>query len=239
MRSRIPAPTTLTWVALAATLLSIVATAWFLGWAYGELPPAVPVRYIRGEPVVYQFKTLTLVMLPVGVQLALATVFGSLMLVVLWRARPGDGFHGVTEDTERMRHAAEGIALLGGLWIAFQGFGAWRLVELWFRGRGGYGEVYTFALVTAIVVSIVIGARTMTLVGRNRAPVARVIDPADWVLRGLYFNPRNPALYVQTRTGVGWTLNFGRPAAIVMMLAVLLLGFGVPAWIAFRILRGF
>lgn len=238
MRSRIPAPTTLTWVALAATLASIVATAWFLGWAYGELPPAVPVRFIRGEPVVYQFKTLALVMLPVGVQVALAAVFGALMLVVLWRARPGEGFQGGGDDTERMRHAAEGIALLGGLWIAFQGFGAWRLIELWFRGRGGYGEVYTFALMTAVVASVVIGARTMKLVGRNRMAADRAIDPADWVLRGLYFNPRDPALYVPTRTGVGWTLNFGRPMAIAMMLAVLLLGFGVPAWIAFRILRG-
>jgi uncharacterized membrane protein len=236
--SRFPAPTRLTWVAMGATVLSIAATAGFLGWAYGELPAAVPVRYIRGEPVVYQFKSLALVMLPVGVQLALLTVFGALMTLILWRARPGDDRHAGAGDVERMQHAAEGIALLGGLWIAFQGFGAWRLIELWFRGRGGYGEIYSFALVTAIVVSVVIAARTMKLVGRHRAPAGVPIDPAHWV-GGLYVNPRDPALYVPTRTRAGWTLNFGRPVAIVIMLAVLLLGFGVPGWIAVKILRGY
>ena len=237
-RARWPVPTTLTLVAIGVTMVSIAATAGFLAWAYGELPPAVPTHYMRGEPVVYQFKSVPLVLLPVGVQLALATVFGGLVLLVLWRARPGEGFDEGDGDVDRMRHAAEGIALLSALWIGFQAFGAWRLVELWWRGRGGYGDAYSFALLTAIVLSVVIAARTMKLVGNGRRPHARAINPADWVLHGLYVNRRDPALYVPTRTGAGWTLNFGRPLAILLMLTTLLVGFGVPAYLVWRTLRG-
>jgi uncharacterized membrane protein len=231
-------PTTLTWVAMAVTAASIAATAGFLGWAYGELPPAVATHYIRGEPVVYQFKSVPLVLLPVGVQLSLATVFGTLMLLVLWRARPHGDFVPVAGDADRMRHAAEGIALLSALWIAFQGLGAWRLVEMWLRGRGGYGAIYSVSLLAAIGLSMAIGVRTMKLVGRHRAATPPAIDPGDWVLRHLYMNARDPALYVPTRTGTGWTLNFGRPVAIVVLLSVLLIGFGVPAYLVWRTLRG-
>jgi len=236
-RSRWPVPTPLTLIAVGVTLASIAATTGFLVWAYGELPPAVPTHYIRGEPVVYQFKSVPLVLLPVGVQLALATVFGALVMVMLWRAQPGEGFTATADDTERMRHAAEGVALLAALWISFQGLGAWRLIEMWFSGRGGYGEGYSYALLTAIVVSVVILARTMKLVRGRPALVGRLINPADW-WGGLYLNRRDPALYVPTRAGAGWTLNFGRPAAILLMIAVLLLGFGIPAWIVWRTLRG-
>jgi len=179
------------------------------------------------------------VLLPVGVQLSLASVFGALMLLVLWRGRPGEGFAPGIGDTERMRHAAEGIALLSALWIAFQGLGAWRLIEMWLRGEGAsYGRIYSLALGAAVVLSIVITARTMKIVGQNRAPTPRVINPSDWVLRGFYVNPRDPALYVPTRSGLGWTLNFGRPVAILLMLAILVVGFGVPVYLVWRTLRG-
>ena len=37
-----------------------------------------------------------------------------------------------------------------------------------------------------------------------------------------------PALFVPGRWGVGWTLNFGRPAAVALMVVLLCLGIGVP-----------
>lgn len=235
---RFPAPTRLTWIALGVAALSIAVTAAFLSWAYGELPPEVPTHYMRGEPVAYQFKSVPLILLPVGVQLALALVFGTLLLLILWRAAPADDFTPRVGDTDRMRHAAEGVALLSALWIAFQGMAAWRMTEMWFSGRGGYGRVYSWLLLTAILLSVAIAARTMKVVGQNRAPIPRAIDPADWVLRGFYVNARDPALYVPTRTGTGWTLNFGRPVAILLMLSLLAIGFGVPAYLVWRTLRG-
>jgi uncharacterized membrane protein len=84
---------------------------------------------------------------------------------------------------------------------------------------------------------MVVIARAMRLVGRHRHRT-EPDDPAMWRLRHLYFNPGDPALFVQTRTGTGWTLNFGRPIAIVLLAVTLLVGAGGPFVLASYILHG-
>jgi uncharacterized membrane protein len=81
-------------------------------------------------------------------------------------------------------------------------------------------------------------ARTMHLVGRHRI-IRAVDDPSMWRLRQLYFNPADPSLFVPTRTGAGWTLNFGRPLAILLLAVTLLIGIGGPFVLARYVLRGF
>jgi uncharacterized membrane protein len=179
-------------------------------------------------------------MLPVLVQTGLLAIFGSTILLLLWRPKPATaGARDCAQaDTSRMRLAAEGIALLAAIWIAVQVLGAVRLMVLWRGAWGGFGQVYSFALLAAIVVSVGMMVRTMRLVGRQRKQV-RADNPAVWRLRHLYFNPRDPALFVQTRTGVGWTLNFGRPIAIALLATTLLIGVSGPWVLARFILRGY
>ena len=45
----------------------------------------------------------------------------------------------------------------------------------------------------------------------------RPTDDTHWRFRGMYFNRQDPALFVPLRSGMGWTLNFGRPQAIVFL----------------------
>src|ERR1019366_4115692 len=42
-----------------------------------------------------------------------------------------------------------------------------------------------------------------------------------WKLGLVYFNPADPALLVEKRFGVGYTLNLGNPTAWVMLVVVL------------------
>ena len=58
-----------------------------------------------------------------------------------------------------------------------------------------------------------------------------------WRFTALYFNPSDPALFVPARYGYGLTLNFGRPAAIAIMVAILLAGLGGPFLLARALLR--
>ena len=46
-------------------------------------------------------------------------------------------------------------------------------------------------------------------------------DDKHWKLGIIYFNPADPALFLEKRFGVGWTMNLGRPLG--MLLAILLL----------------
>jgi uncharacterized membrane protein len=43
-----------------------------------------------------------------------------------------------------------------------------------------------------------------------------------WVAGVFYYNPQDPALWVEKRFGIGWTLNFARPASWFMLGGILL-----------------
>ena len=101
-----------------------------------------------------------------------------------------------------------------------------QLVRLWDRGWGGFGRIYRIGLLVAIAASGGIGLRCLAEIGR--LPKRTVDEGPFWRLKVLYFNPADPALFVPGRWGIGWTLNFGRPTAVALMVVVLCLGIGVP-----------
>jgi uncharacterized membrane protein len=43
-----------------------------------------------------------------------------------------------------------------------------------------------------------------------------------------YYNPADPALWVEKRFGIGWTFNFGHPRAWFILGAILLFAAAVP-----------
>lgn len=230
---RLPAATWPTRAAFIAALAIIGFTMSYLIWMYVELPFAVPVRFLRERPIIHSYKNPMLVMLPVLVQLALVAFIAPLVMLLLWRT---DASTTEPDDAQRMKLVAEGVALIGCVWIAVQAASAVRLVALWERGGGSFGEIYTLVIVTAVALSVVFGARTLAVLASRRP--ALVDDPAVWRLRHLYVNRQNPALFVPARAGRGYTLNFGRPLAVASL--AFMLGFGViaPYYVAFNVLRG-
>jgi uncharacterized membrane protein len=53
-------------------------------------------------------------------------------------------------------------------------------------------------------------------------------DDDHWKLGTFYFNPNDPALFIEKRWGVGWTINFGRPIAVVIFAAIILGAILIP-----------
>ena len=64
-------------------------------------------------------------------------------------------------------------------------------------------------------------------------PVVRATDDAHWRFRGVYVNRKDPAVFVPLRSGLGWTINFGRPQAIVFLVVIIF----VSVWAPLLILR--
>jgi uncharacterized membrane protein len=221
-------------IAGALTLASIAGTAGYLIGRYQGLPIVIPVEFRDGHPYQFVAKTPTLVFMPLWTQLILVIVIGGIATLLLARAHRVDG-PGNQADADRMLHAAEAISLLGFVWISFQALEAVQLTELWRRYYGGMGTVYNGALLTAIVLSVVIATRAALKIGRPPAPEAD--NDRLWRFTALYFNPSDPALFVPARYGYGLTLNFGRPVAIAIMVAILLAGLGGPFLLARALLR--
>jgi uncharacterized membrane protein len=228
-------PTRWTLISACWAIGITIATVTYLGILYPMLPDSLPVRYLRGEPVIFQTKTTLVVLLPALVQSALLLTFGALASLLLWRPRRASLDTLEAADRTRMSAAVEGIALLGAVWISVQALGAARLVASWQGERAGFGQIYNLTLLVSIALSVAVVWRTMRAVKQDAAP-QRETDPAFWRLTHLYFNPADPALFAPTRRGVGWTLNFGRPLAILLIAVVLAIGVGGPFFLVRSVL---
>ena len=135
-----------------------------------------------------------------------------------------------------MLTTAEAISLLAAIWVTFQGLLAIRLLMMWQLMCCGLGNVYYQSLVVCIVLSAIVGVRAAVYLQYPK-PVLQETDAAHWRLRGLYVNRQDPALFVPRRNGPGWTLNFGRPQALVFIGFVLFFSIWAPLTI-FRVLLG-
>ena len=207
--------------AVAGIAVIVALSALFLVMRYPALPELLPVRFgPRGTPIGWQFKTFTRVMMPVFVQVALTLTLGAIGALLLSRSH---GTHDeAAADVRAASAAAECVALMALIWVAFQGYAAVTLVEMWERQQGGVGRVYTFVGIGAFLLTIVVAARARVQVGR---PASRPFVGEHWRLGQLYCNSGDPALFVPTRDGGHWTLNFGRPVAVALI--ALILGIGV------------
>lgn len=230
---KLPRPTTVIAAAGALTLASSAATIGYIIGRYPAIPMLLPVHFRRGQPDSFMLKSYGLVLMPVWTQLILTVVIGSIAALLLYRAHADDEASAL--HRERMLHSAEAIALLGFVWISFQLVTAYSVIEAWRSYNPGMGPFYGIALVTCVILSIIIAARTAMQIGRPAAPSAG--NQALWRLKALYFNPADPALFVPTRYGYGLTLNFGRPMAIALMLAILVVGLGGPFLLARFLMR--
>jgi uncharacterized membrane protein len=87
-----------------------------------------------------------------------------------------------------------------------------------------WGPVPVLVAAAAMVVVV--------LVQIARAP--RMAPPGEGWHGLLYANPADPRLLVPKRSGLGWTFNFAKPVAWVILTALLLLPLAIVAGVALR-----
>jgi uncharacterized membrane protein len=164
---------------VAGWLSALVATATFsyLHDAYDRIPLLVPIQFDADGPSQFALKSPELVYLPVGLQLSLGLIFAAVVALLVHRSVKPATSHDA-RGAQAAQHTAEGVALLALVWIAFQAVNAWRLATLWRRTFDGNIELYTLALITALMATVVVGARVVMKVqemgpgaSHMRAPV--------------------------------------------------------------------
>lgn len=214
----VPPTAVMRW-AMLTTVLVVVTTAVFLLLEYRSLPDLLPVHFNRyGAPNGWQYRTVARVLIPVGVQAMLAVVFGAVALLLLSRPH-GEQDEGAP-DVRAAAAAAEAVVLIALIWVAFQGYAAFSLAQMWTSHRATL-PFYNLAEIAGGITSIAVAIRAHLRLGR---PEPRPFVAAHWRLGQLYKNADDPALFVPTRDGRRWTLNFGRPVAGALLGLILAVG---------------
>jgi uncharacterized membrane protein len=219
----------------AATLMVAVmlGSTLFLVSQYTSLPELLPVHFAKnGNPNGWQFKTPSRVLLPVFVQIALALTLGGIGTLLL--SRPHGEQDADAPDVRAASTAAEAVVVIATIWVTFQGYAAYALVNMWTVEHGALGRWYYNLELFGIVLTAIVCARAHRFLGR---PEPRPFVAEHWRFGQLYRNPDDPALFVPTRHGARWTLNFGRPVAAALLGAILALGILGPTIILALALR--
>lgn len=80
-------------------------------------------------------------------------------------------------------------------------------------------------IISSIILSITVGQGgsrlSKCIAGKSGASVSRD-DDKYWKLGMFYYNPDDPALFVEKRFGIGWTSNFARPASWAIIIGFIL-----------------
>jgi uncharacterized membrane protein len=233
-------PTLLTLVGVATTIAAISGTTGYILGRAPALPGVLPVHF-DDEGIADRFvqASYLIALVPVWIQLTLAIVFGAIAGVLLYRTqvrRSAVEEEVNRQERERMLITAEAISLLAAIWVTFQGLLAVQLIIMWQNMCCGLGGIYYQMLVVCIVVSVLVGIRAAVYLHYPK-PVLRETSDAHWKFRGIYFNREDPALFVPLRSAPGWTLNFGRPQAILFMGVFVIFSIAAPI-IIFRVLLG-
>ncbi len=241
-------PTPLARNAVRGTVLVLLATAVYLVIWYPSLPWLLPVHFKRGGVANgWQYKTMGRVLLPVFIQLSLTLTFGAIAALLLSRTSGDDEAtpretssdrplpdRPLTPDVRAALAAAETVLLMALIWVGFQAYAAYALVQMWTTEIGHLGWLYTALEWTGLVLTGIVAVRGHARVGR---PSPRPYVAEHWRLGQLYKNPDDPALFVPTRDGNKWTLNFGRPVAAALLGVVLTAGVIGPTAILILALR--
>ena len=230
--SLLPATPATRW-AVRAMVAMILMCAVYLVLVYPTLPWLLPVRFRgNGMPIGWQYRTLPRVLMPVFVQTALAVTFGAISMLLLSRSHSRQ--EPEASEVQAAGVAAEAVAFIAFIWVAFQTYAAFALVTMWKLEHGGLGPWYTYLQLAGLTLTGIVMARAHARLGR---PTPRPFVAAHWRLGQLYRNPDDPALFVPTRDGTRWTLNFGRPIAAALLGLVIAIGIIGPTVILGLALR--
>lgn len=224
----VPRAVSLKWNLLYLPVIAVTLAIGAVG--YAQMPDLIPQHMnFQGEVTEYMEKTPFTILVPALIVAFVAACMAFAHWTILRSKRPSNPPAPATSALAYGMFArAQSILLVaGGLALSLLG----PVMELSFIGVIGLGQAGVFVVALALV--IVVGSIVISLVygqGGSRvfsrmAASERLLadDDEHWKLGVFYYNPDDASLFLPERFGIGWTMNWARPAVWAIMLAGLVL----------------
>lgn len=233
-----PRPISLAWNWLYVPLVALTAAVVAVG--YGSMPDAVPMHVdVSGNVTDMAPKSPMVAAFPVALEVFLAAVFAFCHWMVL-RSKNGlePGRPASSSWAYGMfAYAQTAFLLVMGLaCTAACGLGM-ALAMIGIVSMGVAVAVIIGVALLCVVGDLIVGVKY----GQSGSRVFRMEasdtllsdDDRFWKLGMLYCNPDDASLFLPQRSGIGWTVNWGRPAVWALVVALVLF---VAAFIAICVL---
>jgi uncharacterized membrane protein len=215
-------------------LLVAAVTAIFTVVNYEAFPDRIVMQYgLDGTPTNVVDKSWPVVLFPVWMQLFMIVTFA----VVNYGIAAGKQ----QIDASNPRSSLKRNLIFRRKWSAFTLGSGFLLTAMFglFPIQQLYGldmNVLFAAVLTVVTIVLLWTIRLGFVTGQGgsriklpdepgEAPTGKVNRDDDryWILGQFYYNPEDPALFLEKRFGIGWTMNFARPLAWAILIAPLLL----------------
>jgi uncharacterized membrane protein len=227
------------WTLQVGPFAALAGAAFYLRSRWAELPERFPIHWgFDGRPNGWANRNFAGVFGPLiiaGVVAASMALFASL----LRRDRNTRGAEAPAAAERRFRRAVlwallatEYLVVVVSIWVS--------LLPLAAAASGGMAGppriapfvalILTFVVtVTVILARIGHGARLAA--ARDGAQVGRRSPESCWKAGIFYVNPDDPAIFVEKRFGIGYTLNFGHPMSWLILGLSILAPLAVAIWV--------
>ena len=217
------------WSLLYWAIAAITATITFV--AYPNMPDVIPQNYnMAGEVTSFAPKTISTVSI-IPATIAIMALIFTFVLFVIRKSRAPIAVDNKEESLQRntiFRRAWSIFTLIMGSGLSL----LFLLIQLAIIGFIPSQSIMVATLLSVVVIFAgVIGlivryGQGGSLVRAKDRKDSQVISAKDddryWKWGAFYYNPDDPALFVEKRFGIGWTSNFARPLTWVFVGALLL-----------------
>lgn len=228
------------WLWTLPAIAIAAATAVVGAVRYPRMPDRLVSHYdAGGHPTSYTDKTFVSAFLLVFVQVGITALIVALTRISARSKADLDAQDPHAADRHRRFVAAMARCLLGlaagvDLSMFFAALAMWDLVG----STGVFPVVLIAPILLATAGLVVVAVRTgqggsrLRFDGESQNTMSggsvHRDDDRFWKLGLIYVNREDPAVFVQKRFGVGWTVNFARPAAVGLLVGVLAVAILVP-----------
>jgi uncharacterized membrane protein len=217
----------------AGPFVILLGAAMLLWLNWDRLPARFVTRWSSdGTPIAWRDRTFWGVFSPLSVTTVAVALMLAMAHVIQTQTRQvaATGLAAVLESRFKRGNA---VYLVVSAYLTAALFSLARVVPL----LSGTSRLPTAMwLITALILVLSLGTVAwmywLGQGGRRQLPGGEVIVPGDgtpdeaWKAGMFYYNPSDPALWLEKRFGFGWTLNLAHAASWIIMAAILALALG-------------
>ena len=201
-------------------ILPVAITVIIASLCYPGLPEKVATHYnLSAVADAWEMKSVSLIMGPIFSQIVIAAIMS--VVGFLSRLAPASvkGNPGAAPGYAAFRKLVSFIVIAIALVVEVK----FLMTELIYVGIVRDMQTGTIVITAFIILLVIALFAAFFLMARGKKPSGTVLDDDDkWVLGSIYFNRSDPSLFVEKRNGIGRTINFGRPAAWVIIAGLIL-----------------